>query len=86
MSLALSLKLPEEIRPGEVVAYWEQLSERTPHNCYAVYRSPNRELRAWVDEATATVALMWNVHTGQVHKVNIEALYELVSRLGGWIG
>ncbi|MFH2110399.1 MAG: hypothetical protein ABIJ47_03950 [Candidatus Bathyarchaeota archaeon] len=85
MSLALSLKTPEEIRPGEVVSYWEQLAERTPHDCYAVYRSPNRELRAWVDEATTTVALMWNVHTGQVHQVDTKALYPLISKLGGWI-
>jgi len=85
VTLALSLKSPEEIRPGEVVSYWEKLAERTPHNCYAVYRSPNRELRAWVNEAAATVALMWNVHTGQVHQENKEALYTLVSRMGGWI-
>ena len=85
MTLALSLKTPEEIRPGEVVAFWEQLAERTPHDCYAVYRSPNRELRAWVDEASAAVALMWNVHTGQVHQENKEALSTLISRFGGWI-
>ncbi|MFH2111744.1 MAG: hypothetical protein ABIJ47_10860 [Candidatus Bathyarchaeota archaeon] len=84
MSLALSLKTPEEIRPGEVVAFWEQLTERTPHDCYAVYRSPNRELRAWVDEKGA-VATMWNVHTGHVYQENREALYPLISRLGGWI-
>jgi len=85
MSLALSLKQPEEIRPDEVVNYWEKLAERTPHNCYAVYRSPNRELRAWVHMEKAVVALMWNVHTGQVHQVGTKALYPLVSKLGGWI-
>ena len=84
MSLALSLKTPEEIRPDEVTAFWEQLAERTPHDLYAVYRSPNRELRAWVDKNGA-VATMWNVHTGYVYQENREALYPLVSRFGGWI-
>ena len=94
MSLALSLKLPEEIRPDEVVNYWEKLSIKTPYDCYEVYRSPNRELWACIDkkkgkekdEKAATIALMWNVHTGQVHQENREALYPLVSRFGGWIG
>ena len=84
MSLALSLKRPEEIRPDEVVNYWEKLSIKTPYDCYEVYRSPNRELWAWVDKKGA-VALMWNVHTGQPHQENKEALYALISRLGGWI-
>ena len=85
MSLALSLKLPEEIRPGEVMAFWEKLRDRSPHSCYAIYRSPNRDLWAWVDEARGVVVLMWSVNTGQVHQVDKEALYPLISKLGGWI-
>ena len=84
MSLALSLKLPEEIRPDEVVNYWEKLSIKTPYDCYEVYRSPNRELWACIDKKGA-VATMWNVHTGQVHQVDTKALYALFSKLGGWI-
>ena len=80
MSLALSLKTPEEIRPGEVMAYWEKLSIKTPYDCYAAYRSPNRDLWAWVDEEKAAVALMWSVNTGQVHQVDTKALYALFSK------
>jgi hypothetical protein len=80
----LSLKGPEEIRPIEVVSYWERLSGQTPHRCYTVYRSPNHDLHAWVDER-GVVALMWSVNTGQVHQEDREALYALVSKLGGWI-
>ena len=85
MSLALSLKTPEEIRPGEVVSYWEKLSIRTPYDCYEVYRSPNRDLWAWVDEVKGVVALMWGVNTGPVHQVDAKALYPFISKLGGWI-
>jgi hypothetical protein len=85
MTLALRLKSPEEIRPGEVVAYWEQVSEKMPHDCYKVYRSPNRDLKAWVNVETGAVALMWSRNTGQVHQSDAEALYVLVSKLGGWI-
>ena len=42
----MNLKQPEEIRPGEVVSFWEKLTEKVPHGCYAVYWSLNRELRA----------------------------------------
>jgi len=84
MTLALSLKASEEIRAGEVLAYWEKLAEHTPHDCYAVYRSPNRDLWAWVD-ASGVVALMWSVNTGQVHQKDAGALYPLISKLGGWI-
>jgi hypothetical protein len=28
---------------------------------------------------------MWNIHTGQVHQVDTAALYDLISKLGGWI-
>lgn len=85
MTLALSLKSPEKIRPSEVMCYWERLGEQMPYGCFVVFRSPNRELRAWVHEAMTVIALMWNVNTGQVHQANSEALYELISKLGGWI-
>ena len=45
----------------------------------------SRDLWAWVDEERGTVALMWSVNTGQVHQVDTEALYALISKLGGWI-
>ena len=85
MTLALSLKTPEEIRPGEVVSYWEKLRDRSPHDCYAMYRSPNRDLWAWVDEASGVVALMWSVRTGQVYQENRKALHPFVSKIRGWI-
>ena len=85
MTLALSLKTPEEIRVHEITAYWEKLRDRSPHDCYAMYRSPNRDLWAWVDEASGVVALMWSVRTGQVYQENQEALYPFVSKIGGWI-
>ena len=79
------MKTPEEIRPGEVMAFWEKLRDRSPHGCYATYRSPNRDLWAWVDEKKAVVALMWSVNTGHVHQKDEKALYALISKLGGWI-
>ena len=81
--LSLGLVPPEEIRADEVLCFWEKLDERTPHGCYTVYRSPNRELRAWMQDTA--VALMWNVHTGQVHQADAGALYDFISKLGGWI-
>lgn len=84
MSIVMSLRQPEEIRPGEVLAFWERLPEKVPHGCYQVFRSPNRDLWAWVDER-GEVALMWSVNTGQVHQASPSGLYALVSRLGGWI-
>ena len=84
MTLALGVRPPGEIRPGEVLAYWEKLRDRSPHCCYSVYRSPNRDLWAWVD-GNGVVALMWSVNTGQVHQKDEKALYALVSKLGGWI-
>lgn len=85
MTRALSLKQPEEIRAQEVLAFWEKLRDRSPHSCYAIYRSPNRDLWAWVDEEKGAVALMWSVNTGHVHQADGEALYPLISKLGGWI-
>ena len=85
MTLSLNLKTPEEIRIGEVMAYWERLGEQTPHGCYTVYRSPNRNLRAWIQEDPPRIALMWDLNTGQVHQANKESLYDLISKLGGWI-
>jgi len=75
----------EEIRASEVMAYWERMRYCPPHGCYAVYRSPNRALWAWVDEAKGRIALMWSVGTGQVLQADREALYPLVSKMGGWI-
>lgn len=85
MTLTLGVKPPEEIRAGEVLAYWEKLRNRTPFNCYAIYRSPNLDLWAWVDEERSAVALMWSVNTGHVHQADPRVLYALVSKLGGWI-
>lgn len=76
---------PEEIRVGEVMAYWERLGEQMPYGCYSVYRSPNRELRAWIHKKKTVIALMWNIYNGQVHQVDTAALYDLINKLGGWI-
>jgi len=85
MSLVMGLKQPEEIRPGEVLAFWEKLREMTPHGCFSVYRSPNRDLWAWMD-AEGSVAHMWSVDTGQVYHADTAALGAFISKLGGWVG
>jgi hypothetical protein len=77
----LNLKPPEEITSPEVQCYWERLSERIWTSGYTTYRSPNRELKAIVNDATGQIGLMWNTYTGQVHQNHPEALLDLIKPL-----
>jgi hypothetical protein len=78
---SLSLKPPEEITSLEVRCYWERLSERIWTPGYTMYRSPNKELKAIVNDATGQIGLMWNTYTGQVHQNHPEVLLDLVKPL-----
>jgi hypothetical protein len=78
---SLSLKSPEQITSLEVQCYWERLKERVWVSGYTVFRSPNKELKALVNDATGQIGLMWNTYTGQVHQNHPEALLDLIKPL-----
>ena len=84
-SLLPDLRPPEEIRYGEVVTFWERRTDRFWAANYALYLSPNKELKAVINENTGEIALMWDWHTGEVNQVNTKALFDLVKVLGGLI-
>lgn len=78
---SLSLKPPEEITALEVQCYWERMAERIWAPGYQVYRSPNKELKAIVNDATGRIGIMWNTYTGQVHQNHPEVLHDLIKPL-----
>ena len=68
----LNLKPPEEITSLKVRCYWERMAERIWAPGYTVYRSPNKELKAIVNDATGQIGLMYfkwcnsSVHVNEV--------------------
>lgn len=81
----LDLKSPEEISFLEVVTFWELSNYPSPCGVYPTYISPNRVYAAWVNETMGRVALMWERHSGRIMQIDKAALYEFISKLGGWI-
>ena len=78
----LTMKPPEEITYVEVVTFWERAREALWSHNYTVWISPNRDLRMWTNDIMCCIALMYCPHTGRVHQVRTEALYELMKELG----
>ncbi len=78
----LSLTPPEEIKTLEIVMYWERMKEKTWSVGCSVFRSPNKNLRAIVNDDLHMVAIMWDVNTGYIYQNNHEAGLAMMRHLG----
>jgi hypothetical protein len=68
---SLNLKPYEEMNSLEVITWWTRLKAKAPHGL-SIFKSPNENLWAIVDESHFRTIKMWDIHSGQVYKESID--------------